>query len=252
MNKEAKTLTTFESIGRIINALPKMVSLILGGTALAYVVGWIYAKAYLGVFGANWLLTELSPISLLGNSCAPIALLLFFCYTATIDLEEGAKTERWMIAVVNYGRVLIISFMVVSFTVYVLKLKTVFMLISITFAFAMFLYAAACFGLLVVALRDPKHKWNLLSTYLAFGILMGGFYMAPTNLGLARGNSNINPSTSKLPIVQLKDSKKEYRLLHHNNDTYYIFSLDKKKIFPDILLIDKREIKAIKRFKKDT
>ena len=36
-----KEYTLFESIGRIINALPKVASLLVGFTAFAYVIGWL-------------------------------------------------------------------------------------------------------------------------------------------------------------------------------------------------------------------
>ena len=235
-----KAYTTFESIERIINALPRIASLIVGSTAFAYLIGFIYAKAYFEVFGATWLVTELSTGSLLSNSLVPIAFLLFLCYLAILDLEEKDETEKWMSAVVRYGRIIIISFIVLQVTLHLLKLRTVFVIIS-------YIFAAASFGLLVIKLKEPKFKWNLSSTYLTYGILIGGFYFAPSNMGTARGYVDINPSTSKLPIVQLRDNEKEFRLVYHKNDTYYIFLQENTEEYPNILLIDKSQIKAIRK-----
>ncbi len=155
---------------------------------------------------------------------------------------------------VRYGKVIILFFILLQIIFESLKHRTAYIILSYIFAIIMTLYAASSFGLLVVEMRKPKFKWNLSTTYLTYGILLPGFYLAPSNMGKASGFAHINPSSSKLPIVLLKDSKEKYRLLQHNavNDTYYIFEPEKTQDYPRIHLVDKSQIKSIKKKKTGT
>lgn len=242
-----RSYTTFEAIDRILNTLPRIASLVIGVTALGYLVGWLYAKEYFKVFGATWLLSELSTSELLSYSVIPIGFLLFFLYLATLDLEQSDWTEKWMSAVVKYGFAILITIFVFQVVFDILNQRTLYVFGSHAFALAMYLYAVSSFGLLVIQFRKPKFKWNLLSTYLTYGILLGGLYFAPLYLGKAKGYSDIDPSHTSLPIVQLKNIDKKFLLLHHNKGTFYIFLADSSQNYPNILLIDKTLVKSIKK-----
>lgn len=243
--KPQESNSTFEAIDRLLSFFPKIVSLFLGGTTLAYLVGWLYAKEYFEVFGATWLLDELSTNTLLSYSWRSVAFLIFLCYLATLDLEESDKTEGWMSVVTSRGRTIIFVFAVMQVTFRFFDLKTAYIIVSRIFAMAMAVYAVSSFGLLVVQMKNRDFKWNLRSTYLTYGILLGGFYLAPTNLGRAEGYIDIDRSSLTLPVVKLKNNYAEFRLLYQRNDTFYIFTPDTTDNLPNILVKDKNEIEFI-------
>ena len=245
--KSPQPKTTFEAIGKILGVFPNIASLILGGTALAYLIGWLYAKEYFGVFGARWLLAELPTSALLGYSSQSVAFLLFLCYLATLDLEESDKTEKWMTAVSGKGRKIIIFFLVLQIVFQSFKWQMAYIITSYLFATAMTFYAAASFGRLIIEMKNPKFKWNLVSTYLTFGILLSGLYFAPTNLGRAKGLSDIDPSSMNLPVVKIRNIDAEFKLLHQRDGTFYVFTRDTTKYYPEILVIGKADVISIQK-----
>lgn len=246
-----KEFTLFESIGRIINVLPKIASLTVGITAFAYLIGWLQAKAYFSAFGASWLLSELSVQSLLGYSWVPLTILLFFCYLTTLDLTEGKTTKvKNILFTLKYGRILIITIFIIQMVLISLKINSLQIFISYTLVFIMIYYSTSAYGYLILSLQNPKFKWDLPSTYLTFIILFCGLYLVPTNLGRSSAYRNLDPERSTLPKIQLKsDSQPNLRLLHKSGDMYYSFILSGNKDYPEIIILNGSQIHIIQGIK---
>lgn len=242
--------TTFDGIDRILGFFPRIASVLLGATALAYVIGWLYAKAYFAVFGADWLLDELSANTLLGYTWTPVSAFVFLCYLTTLDLEEGEgnNTEKGMSSVVNSGRVIVVLFIILQTAFLAFDWKLIFILVSYTFACVMIFYSAASYGLLVIQLKQKDHKWNLLSTYLTFGIILGAFYLAPTNMGKANAYIDIRKTSDGLPIVKIKNKNNTYRLLYHKNNSYYVFDPETVYKYPIVEVMGNSQIEGIWRY----
>jgi hypothetical protein len=87
--KEAQQIIVLAGIRRFISVLPQVLSIVVGLSILVYVLGWLSARAYYLEFGATWLLSEITIISLLGFSCFSLAAVLFFVYLGVTDLLES-------------------------------------------------------------------------------------------------------------------------------------------------------------------
>jgi len=66
--EDQPTQSIFEGAKHLLQGLPKVAAGVVGLSGFAYLIGWVYARSYFSVFGAEWLTTEISVLTLMGYS----------------------------------------------------------------------------------------------------------------------------------------------------------------------------------------
>ncbi len=110
--EDQPTQSILEGVKRLFQGLPKVTATIFGLSGFAYLIGWIYARSYFSVFGAEWLMTEIPTLTIMSYSWWPVVVVLFYAYlgiTALAEIEEdkGSVEDslrfKITLGVFNYG-----------------------------------------------------------------------------------------------------------------------------------------------------
>lgn len=227
-DKDSEPLT--RSALRLLSNIPAIISALVSLIAIAYVTGWIQAKAYFSKFSAAWLTSELSPFHLLQFSWLPLLYLTLFIWLGIQDLEateNDKQLRRWLATakVLKYGLIPIL--IIISLSDYLSsRYENIAIGLIVCSIFACVFYAGAAFEGLVILARKKCLVWDTCDLKLVVAIIMFGLYFAPKQLGLLKGVIDSSPERSHLPVVEtIKPSVKGLRLLLISDDKFYTYQI---------------------------
>jgi len=238
-------------INRFLAGLTQVLSIIVGLSILAYVVGWISARAYYSEFGATWLLSEMSIVSLLGYSWVPLAAFLLFIYLGVTDLLESKTRYKGTIFIIRNGWwvYLILALGTGISTNY--NYSKIAYLLSYTSAVVVIMLAAACVEATILWLGKSDNSLNSFLVYMVWCIVFVGFYFAPKQIGITTAKRDLDPRLTELQIVRLHESKDlNLRLLLMSGDRIYAFSIEFEGKYPEIRLLQPSQVRSIQRVTK--
>ena len=189
---------------------------------IAYVVGYLTAKAYFDEFHAGWLVSQISPRVLLTYSLAPMVTLVLFIYLGITDLIEGGEwREKASHLVVKWGSKAIVVWLVLEAVIRNLWRP------SPAIAFIGFVLATTVAGAIVevtvLELKNGRTKLRARMLYLSYAIVVFGLYISPTSYGRALALTDMRPQTTTLAAIELRKSESDDKiyLLLVAGDTYF-------------------------------
>lgn len=235
-------------------AFPELVSTaastIVVATAVAYVVGWVHARAYFSQFGAAWLAGELSPFQLLQFSWLPLSTLLVFSFMRIHD--EMERQEAGGIKRTSRGRTAVGLAVLIALFVAALVLQryhhpqaAYFVGSSLGIFFAV--YVGSALRDLFFVSRGARPSRLSILTGLGYGILFFGIYFVPRLMGEVQGKFDSDPDTSELPRVQLlAPAPLDLRLVTVTEQVFYVAVLSKNTgRYPSLRPIERSQVAAV-------
>jgi hypothetical protein len=94
MDKEIAAADGTMGITKILGALPKIASGVVGITAIAYVLGWRIADAYFGQMGASWCVDLMTIQQITRYGALMVFFASFVCASCTKNLISGQTTQQ--------------------------------------------------------------------------------------------------------------------------------------------------------------
>jgi hypothetical protein len=204
--------------GRVLSPLPKVVSWVIGVGGISMLIGWTRAYAYLGAYGATWIMGNHSFSDYLSASLLPGLLLVAGLLITFADVTDGFVGRLGII-----DRVVTVFYFVSFAGWLVLRLLG-------RIAWAADLITATLFGatlLLGLALgrivASGSTTWTLPQMKLLFWSCIG-VVMSVSLLGSTEAARDLIPEESRLPYVDsLKQPRQTVgRLLHSDGATLYV------------------------------
>ncbi len=250
VNKSTEIITEqglTKALDKVFKILPSLISILIGFTTIAYLIGWIQAKSYFTGFNASWIVSELSSFDILTFSWLSLSQLMFFIYLGITDLMVNKNRYKTTFFILKHGWYFIIIIYVANLLLansQLTILKNIIGNMSLPLLFTV--YAAASFELLLINLQKNEFKWELLNIYVIYGIVLFGFYLLPTQIGKENSQRDSDFNKTKLNKIFLKnDNRDNLRLLKSNGDLFYILELDSIKHTPKIKVVDYNEVKFV-------
>lgn len=205
--EESRSDEILTAATRIVYQLPAVLSTLAGFGIVAYLVGWIYSRAYLGEFKALWLIAEVPTTTLLTNSWLPSLMLVVIVVLGISDLAEAAWRPKATEIVLRYGPYVALALIVAEL---ILSRRgaspgVLFILVH-ALAWVWVVLAGAGVEAMVLAARDRPitlATWNL---YLAFTVVVIGLHGVPTALGWSHAIRDLDPDHSTLPVAAVRGS----------------------------------------------
>jgi hypothetical protein len=212
IDRAASPAGRFFEIGTIVTSL----------AAIAYLVGYLTAKAYFDEFRAGWLVGQISSRDLLTYSLVPLGVLVFFIYLGITDLAEGGKSrEKAAYFVVAWTPLTIIVWLVLeSITSYVWRPSAAISFIG--FILAIFL-AGAVVEVTVLQIKYGRTKLGIHMLYIAYAVVFLALYVGPTRYGRSLALMDMEHHTTRLPAIELRNPESDEKtyLLLVEGDTYF-------------------------------
>ena len=257
-NIQKQTPSILVGINRFLGYMPQIAAVIIGLSGVAYLIGWLYARSYYSVFGAEWLINELPVSVLVSYSWWPVIIVVFYTAMGLSDLCDAQligkiedsgifKTCRFFIrhSIWPY-LILLVSDIITGILGYpavarIISIFTVTLFIAMTSSALIFI---------VLRLGFPEFKNRIKIEYLAFGIIIFGLYFTPTQMGKNAALMN-KASDSGLSKVIIRDEpEKVYRLLLSSGEKIYIFPDNYDSKYPPISIATIDRIKSIQKSNK--
>lgn len=254
--KDQPTQSIFEGAKHLLQGLPKVAAGVVGLSGFAYLIGWVYARSYFSVFGAEWLTTEIPVLTLMGYSWWPVVVVLFFAYLGITDLAEvenkGSVEDshrfKTTLRVFNYGRWVFIVLIIADIVIGMMGYPSLAVILSFFSVIIVIAMAASAFEILAFRLSKPDLQINLPIVTLTYAIIFFGFYCAPTQMGRNATLQDKDLKTSSLAFVVLRDEPtKEYRLLMAAGERFYIFSTKNESKYPPIQIVTPSQIQLVQK-----
>ncbi len=241
---EEGLIKTFE---KFLKIFPSVISIIVGFTTFAYIIGWFHARSYYSGFNAPWMVSKLSNTEIITFSWVSISQLMFFIFLGITDLmtnKTGYKTTFFILK--NGWRLIVIVTIIDIILLHLDQWKTLINLIGVIEPILFTAYAASAFELLLIVLQRKDHNWGFKHIHLTFIIVGIGFYFLPTKIGWEESlrDSDINKSTlSKIFVVN--DDSSNLRLLRVEGELFYIVALDSLNNTTKIKVVNYKQVKFI-------
>jgi hypothetical protein len=250
-NKKSEKITSESgmsiALDRFFKMLPSFISVIVGFTSIAYIIGWIQAKSYFTEFNAEWIITELSNFDIITYSWLPLSQLLFFIYLGVTDIMESDKRYKMTFFIIRFGWIIIIALGIIELLMSKFFPNWYNDIIGASFLPLLFtLYAAASFELLLINLQNKDFKWELMNVKIIYIIVLFGFIFIPRNMGRDEAKKDKNIQHTRLGKVYVKDDNREnLRLLKSKGQLLYVVELDSNNISNNIQILDYTQIMKI-------
>jgi hypothetical protein len=209
--KSEPTEPIFSVAARVVGAVGSVFSWSVSAILLAYVVGWVEARAYFAEFGASWLVEQLPASRLLQFSVFPLVTIGFLTWTTLIDAAEfekgsGSGTRPGTEWILRKGWMVLLLLMIGGLAAdrcnYLLVANGFVFVTMIGFA----LYAAVAFERVLILVRRGHFVGDRYDAQLVYAIVFAGLYLVPTLSGRAQGRIDNQASRTSLPVVRLKPS----------------------------------------------
>ena len=241
-----------EAISILFKSLAKLGSALLAYAVFAYLLGWLQAKSYYSIMGAEMIINELSLIAIVSFSWTPLILILFFLYLQLIDLydregSENKKIEKIENFILRNGALIFIILFSTYFSLKHWAKPIYYQIVVIVLVFWLALFVVLAFKTLVINLRKRDFNFGKFQMALIYTITVFGFYYIPTLIGEINANKDIDVKLSQLYKVELKIPKQQsdMRLLYNNADRYFLIDLKESSDSKPIYIVNYNQIESI-------
>ncbi|HBB2682975.1 TPA: hypothetical protein J9677_002357, partial [Escherichia coli] len=95
-NHLPNTDNTLRATGVVLGLLSQLAGLIVGFTALAYIIGWKEASAYYSELGAPWVTSLLTPTQVMQTSIPLISTIAVVTLISVAELASQNIGVRWL------------------------------------------------------------------------------------------------------------------------------------------------------------
>lgn len=241
---------------KLFENIPKIISSLISLTVLAYITGWIEAKAYFGSFGAEWLVSELNSVMLLQFSWLPLVYLCLFIWLGIQDLESTKQNKlsrrwRYTIKFVRYGLIPLIIIVSIPDILFSRGYVTASVYASCLAWIGCIFYAGAAFECLIITYYNKILVWDAHDIKLALAVILFGLYFSPAVHGKMNGRLDFNPDSSHLPVIEtIKTENQNLRLIFISGNKVYTANL--KKDNPkntEVRILNTSDVTLIKHYK---
>lgn len=223
--------SVFTAALRIFSVLPKILSVFLSLSVVAYVVGWFEARAYFRAFGAEWLLFQLGPFDLLRFSMTPILFLAVFIWLGLTDLAKTAELKdsrryRATLFVLRYGWGVLFVLLMTTYSLEALEYRVAAGAFAVFTMVGFVFFAGAVFEKIVVLVQEGRFIGDLGNAGLVYAVVAAGLYFTPTLYGSLEGKAATDPTRSELPIVTtVRGGSETLRLVFLSQGLAYLADL---------------------------
>lgn len=227
---------------RLIEQTPRALAGLAAVSAVAYLAGSIYTKAYFSEFGASWILEEVPAATYFSQSWVPLLLMLYFGYLATTNLAViGSQDDvtasfkfRFSVALVRYGSWVLLALLVITPLLSTFGYAMSAIVLAIAGVVAILLLFSSALELVVVRFNTTGRLIDLSRAYIAFAVIAAGLYVIPAQLGLNWARVDKEPTSSLLTVYLRSDAEKEYRLLFSVGERLYVFPARFEGVYPPV------------------
>lgn len=247
----------FDGAKRLLCGLPKIAASVVGLSAFAYLLGWIYAQSYFSVFGAKWLSAEIPTLTIIGYSWWPVVGVLFFAYLGITDLVEienefknveDSFRFKTTLKIFNYGRWVFLAVAIADIVTGMFGHPILARILSFLVVCIVIMLATSAFEILAFQLIKPDMQINLPIVRLTYAIIFFGLYLAPNQMGHNAALQDKESEISSLSSVLLRnESTIIYRLLMSAGERFYIFPEKYEGKYPPIQIVTPLQIQSIQK-----
>jgi len=244
-------LSFFTALRDVTLSIPKLISGVVSFVFIAYLVGYQYAKGYFGVFGAEWLVSELSIFKLLAYSAIPLmSLLVIFWFGVLLasDPREENVIRRVIIFTFSKGWLILLPLLVLEVIVNQQILNQPVPVISYINALCWSYFVVMALIALILAKKESRLMWDMGSAVLTYVVLVIGLFSVPLFKGQSDAIHVMDSKNAGLPVITLKMFSTEnihLRLLLNSGDRFYAVNMKMASKVPEIVILDRSEIKSI-------
>jgi hypothetical protein len=227
-------------IGAYQNALAplaRIASSLLGLWAIACVLGWKRADAYYTSFGAEWVTSKLTILTLLSLSNWPVVALVSGVLITLTDLADRYDRGMKNVWRITYASMLAMLCMAWWFNWQEDYEKSSFSYLILLFNVALTL--GLLLGSQVLDLAERSFKWSSTNIWV-FSFLAAWFVLTVSSLGHAEGKRDRDVEQTTLEILETKDGGK-YRLLFEKDGLIYA-ALLRETGNPRVKILDRQDV----------
>ena len=227
---------------RLIEQTPLALAGLAVISALAYLAGSFYTRAYFAEFGASWILDEVPTAMYFSQSWIPLLLILFFVYLATTNLglidsqsDLTASTKfKISVFVVHYGSWLFLLLLVSIPLLSLARSTMAAIVLSIVSVVLLLWLLGSALELLVIRRITADPDMDLTMAYIACALIATGLYVVPAQLGMNWARADKESSASLLTVYLRGNTEKEYKLLFSVEERLYVFPAKYEGQFPPV------------------
>jgi len=227
-----------ESLGYIISSIAVI-------TALSYLTGWAYHRAYLSTLGFEWLIHQYPSRSFLQSSWYILASLaaggIIFVFSAD-QVTVYRPSNVMLISLIAMAIVPIAFFLILKPGAAAAAGASVVNWLAALSIFGMLISFDTSIGKTL----DPKYHLALKAAFL-IAIIFLAFYNLPKHVGRLNARLDNSIHDTSLNKVTLKDPAKSsdnYRLVFDNGNKLYLLKL-KEGTYPEMVIINHDEVSSI-------
>ncbi len=247
-NHLPNTDNTLRATGVVLGLLSQLAGLIVGFTALAYIIGWKEASAYYSELGAPWVTSLLTPTQVMQTSIPLISTIAVVTLISVAELASQNIGVRWL-------RRWAIIFIILATITYLLSLAidnrsgvtALIFLSSMLWAFS----TGATIGELIGCLALKEIKWGGYEVYLLYFVLFFCFSQAPDLMGKSRASLIERADSTSLPKVNLAGTTDAWGLIGPCGDKLLLISLGQDRHDRLFKLVASENIVGIRTTKTD-
>lgn len=236
-----------DSAGKVVRAVPQVVTGLLSLSALGYFIGWREASAYFAALGAPWAASGLTPLALLQLSSTTVVVIGMSAYVAyglVVDGQATANGLGWICAVCLM--LSCVGFIPSIWDPLHVAVETKYWL---AVAGALLYAVAAGFTAaeLIVRFKSSNSQVLPIHFWLIYWIILYGLFSAPSRLGLARAHYHVDPTSTALPTVSLMESspRQTWRLVYISDGKALLISPDKQREKSEFRVVEVTQLQSI-------
>lgn len=233
-------MNSTKSVTTIVRLLPQVVAALVSLSALGYFIGWGEASVYYATLGAPWAISMLPPFALLQLSASIILMMVMFGFVAFM-IGIPVKALGWITAVILFAALALL---------FVPPGRLSTDKVYVAAEIGGYLYAAAA-GLAIVELVGllKLANWSFQKRHfhLVYIAILFGLFVAPQQLGRARAEYHLDPSSTALPAVDLPGSPTDlkWRLVHIIDGRALLISPAKERQNSAFRVIEAKDLPSI-------
>jgi len=228
MNSDDRS-PTIAALASVTVVIAQLGGVVLGVSAVAYLIGHNYLSAYFGVVEAPWALSYFTSDQIAREGIGITLLVAIIFLLSLIGLMKGTSSsdslEKWAKWLAAIGAVPLIVAIAGPYIYLSAKISTSLSIIAgVSFAIS----AGATLGELVGRLRDSNSEWKGHHLSLIMFIYLFAVAQAPSVSGRAKAEIDMNVGESALPYIAKEgETVGEWRLVRPLGDKLLIVALKK-------------------------
>jgi hypothetical protein len=208
--------TTIKATGVVLGLLPQLAGLIVGLTAVAYLVGWRETTAFYSVLGAPWATSLLTTSQVMTSSIWIVSGIGLFFVMSIYMLSQGAASSKslrlWSIIFMCIAGALYIAFLLAPSNAGGLLAAGM----SICWSWS----TGLALGELVASLAANQVQWHAYHMYIIYFVVTFGLIYVSDTLGSTHAKTIVDTQGKHLALVVTGglSSNTSWRLISPVND----------------------------------